>query len=104
MMVKKYLNFYKQASQMRLMSDVSGNILPLIALVCVCLDGHKAQLQCCNNSSLYFSLSYWSYFKLLNKFHKNQNNTNLSLHLFHSHGFSKIIEKFGFSRNFGIVF
>ena len=29
----------------RLMSDFSGNILPLIALVCVCNDGHKAQLQ-----------------------------------------------------------
>ena len=42
-------------------SGVSGNILPLIALVCVCLDGHKAQLQCCNNSRLYISLSYWSY-------------------------------------------
>ena len=33
------------------------------SFVCVCLDGHKAQLQCCDNSRLDFSLSYcnWSY-------------------------------------------
>ena len=58
-MVKKYLYLYKQASQMRkqgprLMSDVSGNILPLIALVCVCL--------AVNRQLKYLRINYLNYY------------------------------------------